>query len=1101
MTTPQNINSSSGLSWLHLTDLHVGMANQDWLWPRLKQLLYDDLSEIHSVTGDIDLVIFSGDLTQRGTRAEFDQLDDILSDLWKHFRSIGFTPQLLTVPGNHDVQRPNELSATHHMLKLWWKAPAAQKSFFSNPNNEYFLAAKETLREYSAWQLRAQTTHNSAKPTAVGLLPGDQSFRIPTASGNIGVACLNSTWLQLDGDDYTGQLHIDTKQLLAITGNNPDAWCKENVINFLVSHHPTNWLHEESAKHWHNEIFTAGRFDAHLYGHMHETLSTSFAFGGGPIRVTLQGASTCGLQYHKTGLKRLHGYSVGRSSAFPNRMLRIWPRRLHHLAGGGTSFGPDVSIKLDAIGSYQIPLSTNSATPAEADESNEPSSPESEDVTLDTPQSELASLEILSSISLPPIPSAAHTHVRQIEQRKLTENLAEARSVWISAEWGMGIDGFIASVRQTSFSRKPVYRLDLDEYPTKESFFEGVRTTLGCSFDRLCQILANAGDSTLILDNVQINSPIESEIEGIVPIMLDFCVGLKILICSAHAPIFATHPVIRLSALDEADLRTYVANHELGGQDYTETTSIHRIYRHTDGIPSRIDQALKELQVVSLSELENSDSDVEGTKGRGEIPKTLRDTVKQLSSSTDDATARSFSLLKALTFFPHGEALSRVKHFNSIKPFRSEHANSLHDQGLIEATNVHRIDKAKDGTASKILVVPRTVRDCVRELLIEDEAVSLNRRAAEIYFGQEWTAGIYKPPTTYKFDRPIENYSDILNANTIIIRLIKENSIEENIEPLKRTLGLTVSYLSALSKGGHYRSIASFCEEILLIVPPGDFDDKIANIKHQYARALRMSGEYDRAKKTIEEVRNFDFIEETKQSLLVNLALIHDSLGEKDDAISVAKEVIKLNRHSSQGLHARGLLIQLKDDDPRKDERLKNHEAFCRRNGATSVANNIAINRAKRAGKDATAVREILAPVMKGKGGVDYYNRNRAAIELAEHSLQEGNQLNAGELAYLIIAYHYVYNEQFTNLFDRCHDALWRILNHLNDTEGLLSLFRNSSLHWRLRDQTKKEDTYLDRLAGVIGDKISRKLSNLSRDAAYYLVRASSRKMISGKTA
>ena len=58
-------------TWLHLTDLHVGMANQDWLWPTLKTLLLDDIEKLHAVTGDWDLVVFSGDLTQRGAKNEW----------------------------------------------------------------------------------------------------------------------------------------------------------------------------------------------------------------------------------------------------------------------------------------------------------------------------------------------------------------------------------------------------------------------------------------------------------------------------------------------------------------------------------------------------------------------------------------------------------------------------------------------------------------------------------------------------------------------------------------------------------------------------------------------------------------------------------------------------------------------------------------------------------------------------------------------------------------------------------------------------------------------------------------------------------------------
>ena len=74
---------------LHLTDLHVGMNSQDWLWPSAKKGLFSDLGNIHDKVGGIDLVIFSGDLTQKATEDEYKKLNDVLSDVWELFKSHG----------------------------------------------------------------------------------------------------------------------------------------------------------------------------------------------------------------------------------------------------------------------------------------------------------------------------------------------------------------------------------------------------------------------------------------------------------------------------------------------------------------------------------------------------------------------------------------------------------------------------------------------------------------------------------------------------------------------------------------------------------------------------------------------------------------------------------------------------------------------------------------------------------------------------------------------------------------------------------------------------------------------------------------------------
>jgi 3',5'-cyclic AMP phosphodiesterase CpdA len=112
--------SRETFTWLHITDLHVGMANQNWLWPTFKQALFDDLVKMFTVVGEIDLVIFSGDLTQSGSSDQFTKLDAILSELWKVLTNLGAKPALFVLPGNHDVQRAKKLTPELQVLRNWW---------------------------------------------------------------------------------------------------------------------------------------------------------------------------------------------------------------------------------------------------------------------------------------------------------------------------------------------------------------------------------------------------------------------------------------------------------------------------------------------------------------------------------------------------------------------------------------------------------------------------------------------------------------------------------------------------------------------------------------------------------------------------------------------------------------------------------------------------------------------------------------------------------------------------------------------------------------------------------------------------------------------
>src|SRR6266498_3859697 len=97
----------TSVRWLHLSDLHRGMTPQKWLWANIESEFFDDLKKLYDRCGPWDLVLFTGDLTQRGGADEFSKLNETLERLYNVLRSIGSDPTFLAVPGNHDLVRPN----------------------------------------------------------------------------------------------------------------------------------------------------------------------------------------------------------------------------------------------------------------------------------------------------------------------------------------------------------------------------------------------------------------------------------------------------------------------------------------------------------------------------------------------------------------------------------------------------------------------------------------------------------------------------------------------------------------------------------------------------------------------------------------------------------------------------------------------------------------------------------------------------------------------------------------------------------------------------------------------------------------------------------
>jgi hypothetical protein len=167
------------------------------------------------------------------------------------------------------------------------------------------------------------------------------------------------------------------------------------------------------------------------------------------------------------------------------------------------------------------------------------------------------------------------------------------------------------------------------------------------------------------------------------------------------------------------------------------------------------------------------------------------------------------------------------------------------------------------------------------------------------------------------------------------------------------------------------------------------------------------------------------------------------------------------------------------------------HEAKCRKQKAFVVANNIAIQRAREA-SDQGDVQKILEPVMRiSNENKDHYNQTRAIIELSQASQKTNPALGEKEMVQLMDAYYFLFNERLPSLFDRCHEALWQGLLARNDPNNLTSLFRYSSLYWRLRGHEDNEKRYIKSLMGVLGPALpAGRSERRTREAVYLSLRA-----------
>lgn len=329
------MDSRTTFSWLHFSDLHAGMSGSAHLWVQIKAEIIKDLRRHCQAHGAIDLVVFSGDLTQRASTDEFNSVYSDILEIWSVFGEIGINPYLVIVPGNHDLTRPSEDSSLLTAVDSFRKRPKVREALLYNNDSESRKDLNKAFANYEDFISKLEDSHIPLVMGNKGVFPGDSSGVLEVNGLRVGVVALNSAWSHLEHGDFLGKLEFSDLQIHEAVGGDVVKWTFANHLNLLITHHPKSWFNSEALKEFANEVNPLGRFDAHLFGHMHELNSRSYGFGGSQLKREFQAASLFGSEKELDGqLSRRHGFSIAKVDA-EKESLTIWPRKADLISGGG----------------------------------------------------------------------------------------------------------------------------------------------------------------------------------------------------------------------------------------------------------------------------------------------------------------------------------------------------------------------------------------------------------------------------------------------------------------------------------------------------------------------------------------------------------------------------------------------------------------------------------------------------------------------------------------------------------------------------------------------------------------------------------------------
>lgn len=692
---------------------------------------------------------------------------------------------------------------------------------------------------------------------------------------------------------------------------------------------------------------------------------------------------------------------------------------------------------------------------------------------------------------------------RPLEVLKAFEMLARERVVWVLSEFDMGGDEFFSSLRhQDGGEELPVFRLDLCDFNGLDEIAALQNIAIDGDINSLCESLSAIGSSYLILDNANLHSnpsislAVVQGIRELASVLTEYCTGIKIFVrLNIRPDIVGVSPLV-LRPLDEAECRTYVELHP-DGQNVSEIDlTSGAFYSHTFGVPGRIDRALKLLSYDTFENVVNGSSR-QSIDDCLILSPMLTSAIEMLQQE-EGLEARTYDLLTALTFFPHGERIKTVRYFKGNQRIRPGMADRLVSLGLADTAESFELGTLRGEQERFIVLKPAVLQFMYRRL--ESELPVLYEDAADVYFGRDWRLGkpkftIVPRNTETKIGAIVEQ-----NASVILLRLFSDALEDKDCtrKELHNRINVLNRYIARLDKDDKYLFIVKLCRSVLQKLKGDEYDHLVKGMRYIYARAIRMLGRYAESISEFELLLLDQNTAERTASIYVNLAFSHERLHNLPAAKKAAESAIATKVKGEQLYNARSILLSISSDAD-KYKRLQRLADQARRHQCFVAAHSMQL----------TLISQISDPIHRmhafrkvcetANMESDSYNGYRAMISFAELAVNTDDGLSEIQFRQLLNAYKFACSQRQGPLFNRAHKALWIWLSRLKQLTALHQLFRHSSLVQRLTNKLADEKKYLIELTNYCR---AEGFSNVRRSTPeelyrYFIVRAVSYRLVS----
>jgi predicted MPP superfamily phosphohydrolase len=652
------------LSFLHFSDLHLGLNAQATLISKFKNDLFTDIRKVYGYMGGWDIVFFTGDFVQSGKKEEFEKVTLFLNEMWDVFKELECNPLFIGVPGNHDLERiENQYDSKLQYLLKWGDNLEFSSDYFWNSKNEYKTFIDERFNNYVEWH----DSLNLPKPSnrvVKGYLPGDFAYIMDINDIKIGCVCLNSSYLQLNGNDFYEKLDIHSKQLYSLFQDQYIDWVKSVDVPLLITHQPPSWLSEKSKSNFHKEIYFPDSFVSHFCGHMHEPDLTQTESFISTSRKTQIAPSLFGLEKNGNDWSRIHGYFAGKFEFSGNYLNElIYPRIMVKSIDGTNRIAADNRFNL--IEEKYVQFLVRSFE-YQATEREEYSPKHINDNLLDNSNVK----DNLSRTHYPLMD--AHMKIRAVERKNAISKLKNERIVWISTRWGLEENYFIGTlIPEVEINPTNCFSIDCSDVKTINELYKIFDDTFQVSFNNFISIISHLENPLLVLERLNSEIP-RYFIEEIQP-GLDFALNLKVIVISENTP--AGIDCVELLPLDLPSVKLYASGSDVDF-DLNNQILLEKLHKITSGLPIYLDKRIEELKCCSLSDILEDQYDSNNII-IDEKNNELHRLIDELRDSGEESKRRAFELLKTLSTLENGETFSRIRHFMPTKTFYPDHVTTI----------------------------------------------------------------------------------------------------------------------------------------------------------------------------------------------------------------------------------------------------------------------------------------------------------------------------------------------------------------------------------------------------------------------------------------